>query len=558
MNYGRKKPTVYLPFLFAIVLSIGMYIGVKMANSDKKPSSIFTLNLGPKTKIDQILNFIDKRYVDTVKSEELIENGIYGVLKDLDPHTAYVPARDFVNMNEPLQGNFEGIGIEFNIINDTIVVISPISGGPSEVLGIKPGDRIVYIESELVAGTKITTNDVVSKLRGKKGTIVNVQICRKGFTDLFKYAIERDKIPINSLEFAYMINDEAGYIKLSRFASTTHDEFLNSLNNLIASGLKKLILDLRGNPGGYLNAAQDIADEFLSEKKLIVYTQGKNQPRQDLLATNRTSFETGNLIILIDEGSASASEIVAGAVQDWDRGIIMGRRSFGKGLVQEQTEFTDGSAIRLTVARYFTPTGRCIQKPYDKGRDVYEMETFERFELGELTNRDSMPVNDTIVYKTPSGRIVRGGGGIEPDVFISIDTSGNSPYLNKVFFTGLIHRFAFKYSDENRKLLNEKYQSFNIYLTDFGKSDEVLNLFIAYADENGLKKALPQIRKSKELLKMHLKALIARQVWGNERYYPVFQQFDPVFLKAVEYMKDDKLVKNILNPDSTMQVNTTQ
>ena len=555
MNYDRKKINVYLPFLFAVVLSIGMYIGVKMANADKKPTSIFTLNLGPKTKIDQIINFIDKRYVDTVKSEELIENGIYGLLKNLDPHTSYVPASEFENMNEPLQGNFEGIGIEFNIINDTIVVISPISGGPSEALGIKPGDRIVYIEKELVAGTKITTNDVISKLRGKKGTVVNIKICRKGGTDISSYAIVRDKIPINSVEIAYMVNDETGYIKLSRFAGTTHDEFLNGLNKLIGIGLKKLILDLRGNPGGYLNAAQDIADEFLSEKKLIVYTKGKNQPRQDLTSTNFTSFEKGNLIILIDEGSASASEIVAGAVQDWDRGIIMGRRSFGKGLVQEQTEFTDGSALRLTVARYFTPTGRCIQKPYDKGRDAYDLETYERFEKGELTNQDSMPVNDTIVYKTPSGRIVRSGGGIEPDVFIPIDTSGNSQYLNKVFIAGMIHRFTFKYADENRKSLIEKYPSIKTYLKEFGNNDELLNQFATYADENGVKKEMKQIHKSKELLKMQLKALIARQLWGNDGYYPVIHQADDIFQKAVEYIKDDELIKNTLSNVSNTTTN---
>ena len=555
MNYDRKKINVYLPFLFAVVLSIGMYIGVKMANADKKPTSIFTLNLGPKTKIDQIINFIDKRYVDTVKSEELIENGIYGLLKNLDPHTSYVPASEFENMNEPLQGNFEGIGIEFNIINDTIVVISPISGGPSEALGIKPGDRIVYIEKELVAGTKITTNDVISKLRGKKGTVVNIKICRKGGTDISAYAIVRDKIPINSVEIAYMVNDETGYIKLSRFASTTHDEFLNGLNKLIGVGLKKLILDLRGNPGGYLNAAQDIADEFLSEKKLIVYTKGKNQPRQDLTSTNFSSFEKGNLIILIDEGSASASEIVAGAVQDWDRGIIMGRRSFGKGLVQEQTEFTDGSALRLTVARYFTPTGRCIQKPYDKGRDAYDLETYERFEKGELTNHDSMPINDTIVYKTPSGRIVHSGGGIEPDVFIPIDTSGNSQYLNKVFIAGMIHRFAFKYADENRKSLIEKYQSTNTYLKEFGNNDELLNQFATYADENGVKKEMKQIHKSKELLKMQLKALVARQLWGNDGYYPVIHQADAIFQKAVEYIKDDELIKNTLSNVSNTTTN---
>lgn len=536
MNNDNRKLNVALPFLFAIVLAFGMIIGSQLRSSDKH--SVFSFNINPANKINQLLNYIEKKYVDTISVNSLEEYGINGILNKLDPHSSYIPQSEFKAINEPLEGNFDGIGIEFNIVNDTIMVIAALSGGPSEALGIHSGDRIIKIEDENVAGINITNIDVIKKLRGQRGTKVKVGIYRKGNRALINFIITRDKIPINSLDVAYMINNETGYIKISRFSQTTYNEYLNSFKTVQSLGMKNLILDLRGNPGGYLTISTQLSDEFLDDGKLIVYTHGKEQPQQNYYATSKGSFEKGNLIILIDEGSASASEIVAGAVQDWDRGLIIGRRSFGKGLVQEQTEFPDGSAIRLTIAKYFTPTGRCIQKPYNDGNTAYYSETIERYLNGENLNTDSIHFDESLKFFTPQGRTVYGGGGIMPDVFVPVDTSGYSIYFNNIIINGLISRFAFNFVDENRNELKNQYKNFNEFKQHFTINANLLNKFVSFANEQGIEANWYEINISKDIIKTHLKAHIARQIWNNDGFYPVIHEIDNTFQKAIEIISN--------------------
>jgi len=405
-------------------------------------------------KFSRAMGYISNFYVDTINGPKLIENAIVNLLKELDPHSVYIPKDEVKEMNEPLEGNFEGIGIQFNILHDTIYVISPISGGPSEKVGIRAGDRIININDEIVAGKGISNTGVRDRLLGEKGTIVIVSIKRKGVSELLQFTITRDKIPIFSVDAAYIIDKDIAYIKISRFASTTVDEFVEKAKKLKNDGAKSLILDLRDNGGGYLDKAIELADHFLDDKKLIVYTEGMRVPRKENLATINGIYQDGNVIVLIDEGSASASEIVAGAIQDWDRGIIIGRRSFGKGLVQQQLFLPDGSLIRLTVARYHTPTGRVIQKPYDQGLEEYEKELLTRYQQGELLNKDSINFPDSLKYYTlQNKRIVYGGGGIMPDIFVPLDTTSVSEFYSKMIRTGVLNSFVLDYIDKNRKSL---------------------------------------------------------------------------------------------------------
>ncbi|MCC6691708.1 MAG: S41 family peptidase, partial [Bacteroidia bacterium] len=421
MQPSRKH--IYLPIVFSLLLVLGIYIGYEYSFLNR--TSISTTD----GKIEKLLNYIQKRYVDTVNKTQLEDKALNALLQSLDPHSAYVNAKEAKAMNEPLQGNFGGIGIEFNIIKDTIRVVAPISGGPSEALGIQAGDMIVKIEGKNSAGVKITNRQVIEQLRGEHNTKVNISIKRRGVKKLIDFTITRGEIPIFSIDVAYMVDAKTGYIKVSRFGATTYDEYMKAFHDLKEKNMQSLIRDLRGNPGGYLNAAVMLADEFLEQGKEIVHTQGRSDKIKVHMATARGEFEKNKLIILIDEGSASASEIVAGAVQDNDRGMIVGRRSFGKGLVQEEKEFEDGSAVRLTIARYYTPTGRCIQKPYNEGTEAYFSEEMERYDKGELQNADSIKFADSLKFKTPAGKVVYGGGGIMPDVFVPIDTTGRTLYL---------------------------------------------------------------------------------------------------------------------------------
>ncbi len=527
-----KKSNVYLPILFALILCLGIYIGTKLNHSSIK-KSFFSSNISPFNKLNEVVNYINQEYVDTVNNKKLAEVSIEAMLQSLDPHSSYIPAEDLQSVNEPLEGNFDGIGIEFHIQADTIMVVSPISGGPSEILGIQPGDRIVKIEGKNVAGIKIANNDVMQKLRGPGGTKVRISVFRKGAKKLIDYAITRGKIPIYSIDASYMIDAKIGYIKLSRFAATTYEEYMNAFKKLKSQGLETLILDMRGNPGGFLNAATDISDEFLDGKKLIVYTEGKARPKTSYYSKVDGNFEKGKLIVLIDEGSASASEIVAGALQDWDRATIVGRRSFGKGLVQEQSVFPDGSALRLTVARYYTPTGRSIQKPYKDGIEDYNNDLLLRIKKGELENADSIKFVDSLMFKTPGGRTVYGGGGIMPDIFVPLDTIGHSTYFSSIINKGLISQFTFDFVDKNRNLL-KGYKTFKEYNSKFQVTDNIFNDFIIYVAKNGISKDEKGLKKSGAIIKIQIKANIARQIWKNEGFYPVIQEVDNTLKKALE------------------------
>ena len=540
MQFEQQEPpkryNAFLPIILSLVLVIGLWLGYFLSNRLQNNSALSRNNTAATNdKINSLLDYIEYQYVDTINKKDLVEKTVTSMLQSLDPHSSYIPASEFETVNEPLEGNFDGIGVEFNIIKDTIRVITPIEGGPSEKIGIRAGDKIVKVEGKIVAGVKITNKEVFDKLRGKSGSIVNVSILRSGIHQPLIFNITRDAIPLYSIDASYMINATIGYIKISKFAATTYDEYLKAFNALSKQGMKKLILDLRGNPGGYLNAAVDISDEFLVNGLQIVYTQGKASPKKVYKATERGSFENNGLAILIDEGSASASEIVAGAIQDNDRGTIIGRRSFGKGLVQDQLQLPDGSAIRLTIARYYTPTGRCIQKPYSEDKSQYYSEEYDRYAHGELLNADSIKLDKTKKYMTPEGKIVYGGGGIMPDVFVPLDTSKNNAFVNKVFYTGAINTFAFEYADNNRAKLRSFGNAKN-YIEQFEISNTILEEFYAYCDKQNTKLGSGNKEKTGQALKPYLKAFIGRDVFDKDAYYPIINQNDKCILKATEVL----------------------
>lgn len=531
-----------------------------------------------KLKFDDVLNLIETKYVEHPKFEMLIDEAIVAMVKELDPHSEYMTAEEYEKMNEPLTGNFEGIGVQFNILKDTIAVVSSISGGPSEKLGIRSGDKIVMIEDTVVAGIGITNNDVISKLRGDKGTKVRVKIYRRGVKDLIDYTIVRDKIPIFSVDAAYMLNPEIGYVKVNRFAQSTMDEFNEAMDELMPLGMKHLVLDLRGNSGGYLNTAIELSDEFLADKSLIVYTEGVSNPKRENLATSKGRFEKGKLVVLIDEGSASASEIVSGAIQDHDRGLIIGRRSFGKGLVQRPFKLRDGSTLKLTTARYYTPAGRCIQRPYEEGNEEYRKEGQRRRDNGELFSMDSVDVDDHQEYFTDNKRVVYGGGGILPDVFISLDTSENSDFLRDLLSNGLFYQYINEYVDANREELTSKYPDFETFDANFAIEGKFMDDFFAFAEKEmspkeEKKNVISEIdgeeidasvkksdSKSEEkdfatrkaegmaasgkIIRTRLKALLARTIWQTEAFYRVFNADDDAVLKAIESI-DDKTFRRL-------------
>ncbi len=523
----------YLPLIIFGMLAIGVFLGARLNTSFIQSKTFFTTRSTQFNKLSEIISYVSNEYVDTIDQKTLVDNSIEKILQQLDPHSSYIPAEDLQAVNESLEGNFEGIGIEFYILDDTIMVVSAISGGPSEAVGILPGDRIVKVNDEIVAGVGISNREVLQKLRGKGGTEVNVQIARRGLKKLLPFKIIRGKIPIYSVDVAYMINDSTGLIKISRFAATTYDEFKKALTDMQAEGMNHLILDLRGNPGGYLDAAIRMADEFLPDKKLIVYTEGKSRPRTSYSATRKGDFETGGLAVLIDEGSASASEIVAGAVQDWDRAFIIGRRTFGKGLVQEQTVFPDGSALRLTIARYYTPTGRSIQKPYSGGYEDYQREIQNRLSHGELESADSIHFEDTLKYTTPGGKTVYGGGGIMPDYFIPLDTSVYSDFLQQVVSNSIISQFAYDYVDKNRKAL-DSYTSVKQFIKVFSVNDQLMRDFLKYAETKGVNRDEKGLKISGSFISTQLKANIGRLLFRNEGFYPVLYENDPAVMKAVQ------------------------
>jgi carboxyl-terminal processing protease len=530
---NNSSPRKWLnPLIYACLLIAGIALGSFLAAKRQSASSIASPH-EKSGKLDNVLDFIEANYVDTINRKKLEENTLTAMMHQLDPHSEYIPAADLEQVNEPLQGNFHGIGIEFNIVNDTICVVHPIQGGPSERLGIKAGDRIVKVGTKTVAGMHITNKKVFEMLRGKKDTKVNVGIKREGQKQLLDFTITRGEIPIYSVDAALLVEPGVGYIKVSRFAASTYEEFRKGFNKLTKQGMQKLIIDLRGNGGGYLNAAVDIADEFLNKGMLIVYTKGKNSPEKKYFATEKGSFENNKLIVLIDEGSASASEIVSGALQDNDRATIIGRRSFGKGLVQEQIEIPDGSAIRLTIARYYTPSGRCIQKPYTKGLEAYYNEEYDRYEKGEMMHSDSIHFADSLKFKTVSGRNVYGGGGITPDIFVPVDTSYRSSYLNKVFYKGLVNDFAFSYADKHRTSFSS-YKTLADFVKNYIPSNTLLNEFVEFAAKNSIPKNEVQLKKSSAYLLSQIKALIGRNLYDSDAYYPVILKEDNVFREALK------------------------
>lgn len=519
-----------MPLYFAVVLALGVTTGYYLSSGISSEKTYHEQSKAG--KIDHLLDYIKMQYVDTVNTAQLENKAILSLLKGLDPHSDFIPAEDFSTVNEPLEGNFDGIGIEFNIVNDTIRVVNPIIGGPSEKLGIKAGDKILMVNGKSVAGIKITNKQVFEKLRGKSGSMVTVSISRTGVARLTDYTITRGSIPIYSIDIAYMVKPGIGFIKISRFAGTTYDEYINAFNTLSKAGMKKMILDLRGNGGGFLKTAVDLADEFLMDGLQIVYTEGRAHPKKVYNATSRGSFEKNDMVVLIDEGSASASEILAGALQDNDRALIIGRRSFGKGLVQDQIDLPDGSAFRLTIARYYTPTGRCIQKPYDKGLDAYYNEEYNRFERGEFYHADSIKTDKSQQFKTPGGKIVYGGGGIVPDIFVSLDTTKYNKTVNHLYYSGALNAFAFEYADRNRdKLLNQfKAASF---VEGYVISAEVVTELKKYLLQ---KQLLERLSGQETGLKDLLKALIGRNLFDKDAYYPILNQHDDAVVKAIEVL----------------------
>jgi carboxyl-terminal processing protease len=500
-------------------------------------------------KYSKALGAISSFYVDSVDEDELVQHAIVEMLKKLDPHSVYISKEDVRAMNEPLQGNFEGIGVQFNLLNDTIYIISPISGGPSERVGIQAGDRIIGIDSENVAGVGITNNQVREKLMGEKGTKVTVTVKRRNESSPIDFTITRDKIPIYSLDAAYMVDDETGYIRLNRFSFTTVREFEEALDRLKRQKMKNLILDLRDNGGGYLQESITLSDHFLDDGKMIVYTEGKNIAKMDYTATRKGDFKNGRLVVLLNEGSASASEIVAGAVQDWDRGVIVGRRSFGKGLVQRPVNLPDGSMIRLTVARYYTPTGRLIQRPYEDGADEYALEAMRRFSNGEYFYRDSIPLADSLKFLTlVNKRPVYGGGGIMPDVFVPMDTTAITGYYRSLIRRGVFNTFVLSYLDLNRGRMESRFHDFRAYKDEFEVDDNILARFGKHGEAEGVPMNEKEFGISRELIQNQIKALIARDLFTMSEYFEIMNARDDAFLKALEIIGERRYYQSMIQP----------
>lgn len=494
-------------------------------------------------KMASFLKMLDTYYVDSLKMDSLVDAGIEKILGDLDPHSVYFTKEELQKANEPLVGNFEGVGIQFNILDDTILVLHTISGGPSKKVGVMDGDRIIYINDEKVAGIGINNDGVFKRLRGQKGTEVRLKILRAGEPELLDFLVVRDKIPLFALDAHYMATDRVGYVKLSRFSATATEEVEKAIAELKAQGAEKIILDLTGNSGGYLNQAFQLADLFLDKDKLIVYTEGKSQKREDFNAEQKGLFEEGKLVIMIDQGSASASEIVSGAIQDWDRGILVGRRSFGKGLVQKAYNLPDQSAVRLTMARYYTPSGRSIQKSYEGGQDKYRDELAERFESGEIYDAAKIKITDSTAYYTNNKRVVYGGGGIMPDIYVPMDTSWTSTYYSKLIRSGIFNTFAIHYVDKNRSQLEAQYKDVQTFRDAFEVDDALLKDFYALGATKKIEPEKEDFSNSLPMMKTNLKALIAQNIWDENAFYYIFNEQNEIFKEALETIEDRKLFK---------------
>lgn len=491
-------------------------------------------------KFSALLELISSNYMDSTNLPKLTETAIRALLKELDPHSVYIAPEDVEKKNEPLVGNFEGIGITYQILHDSLLVISVTEDGPSEKAGLQAGDKIVRIDGKEAIGKMLNESFVTKNLRGKKGSEVLVTVCRAGLDSLLDFRITRDKIPLNTLVACFMLDSVSGYLKFSRFAAISTKEIRTGIQKLLDQGMKNLIVDLRGNSGGYMNIAIEIADEFLSGDRMIVYTLGLHSERQDYISKGGGLFESGRLALLVDEGSASASEILAGAVQDWDRGLLIGRRTYGKGLVQKPYYLPDRSQVRLTTARYYTPTGRCIQRPYDEGTEKYFREMNRRIRHGELLNSDSIKFPDSLKYSTPSGRVVYGGGGIMPDIFMGVDSNFNSSYYNELVKKGILNEFCIQYADRNRKKVTKEFRSEKNFVAEFQVDTLLLNELTAFAEKKGLMPDTAAIRKAGKYLSFQMKALIGRTLYTASTYHLVMWNVDAVILKARESLESQK------------------
>ena len=540
-NSKNGKLNIWLPFLFAVVLAGGMYVGSQLNPAPQliiqtdgiDPAEFSKIGNG---RIEDLLRFIEARYVDEVNSDELIDKAIDKIISELDPHSSYIPVSQVERINDELEGNFDGVGIEFIILDDTIVVVAPIAGGPSEEAGILAGDKIVEINDSTAVGGETDVRELVNKLRGQAGSKVKVGVKRGKNKTVKNFNIKREPIPIFSVDVGYMLDERTGFIKVNRFSATTYREFMEEVEELKEKGMEDLVVDLRQNPGGYLREATKMLSQLFPEKgKLLVYTEGRTVRRNEYKSTGLTHFAIGKVAVLIDEGSASASEIVAGAVQDWDRGVIIGRRSFGKGLVQEQLDLNDGSALRLTVARYFTPSDRLIQKSYDD-KNAYSSDIINRYQGGELLNKDSIHQSDTTQFYTKlEKRIVFGGGGITPDVFIPLDTT----YLNDSYISlrQVLPQYIYRYAEENANDLRE--MSLEKLRDDFVVDENMLNDFIKFGEENGAKIDPADFDKIKENVKLLLKARLARNLYKEDGFYTIWNDSDEVVKAAMRALKKE-------------------
>ena len=524
---NRIRPLWVIILLLSGII-IGLYIN-KGVNTKK-------VEVEGGSKFDEVMWYVGNDYVEEPNAQEIQDEAIAAMMEKLDPHSAYVSLEEFNEVNDPLLGSFDGIGVQFRLERDTLAIVSVIKGGPSEKVGLMDGDRIIYVDDTLVASKKLKNEDVMRKLKGPKGTKVRVRVLRRGVEGLLDYTITRDAIPTYSVDIAYMLDDEIGYLKLSKFSATTVSEFKKGIGELDSQGMKKLIFDLRGNTGGYLSAAVDIADEFLPRGSLIVYTEGRNRPRNYMKARRHGQLEDIPVVVLIDGESASASEIVAGALQDNDRGTIIGRRSFGKGLVQEQIMLSDQSAIRLTVARYYTPTGRCIQKPYGDSHEDYLLESYERYENGELFHPDSIHFADSLKFTTPKGKTVYGGGGIMPDIYVPLVDDSTEYYFNRIVNLGLLYQYAFDYTDKHRAQL-KGYKTVEAFDRSFKVTDAMFDALVRLADEKGIVGTEEQRQAARRETDILLKAYIARNLFDDEGFYPIYAPMDEILQRAIEELK---------------------
>ncbi|MDR0891506.1 MAG: S41 family peptidase [Mediterranea sp.] len=534
---STKNSSRFTPIIIAVSVVAGILIGTFYAKHFAG-NRLGIIN-GSSNKLNALLRIVEDQYVDTVNMADLVEKAMPEILSDLDPHSVYIPAKDLQNVNSELEGSFSGIGIQFTIQGDTIHVNAVVHGGPSEKIGLMAGDRIVTVNDSLFVGPKLTNELALRTLKGPKGTEVKLGVKRMGEKELLHFTVIRGDIPQNTVDAAYMVNKEIGYVKVNKFGRTTHVELLKALAELNHHGCKGLIIDLRGNTGGYMEAAVRMVNEFLPEGKLIVYVQGRKYPRAEEFADGTGSSQKMPLVVLIDEGSASASEIFTGAIQDNDRGMVVGRRSFGKGLVQQPIDFSDGSAIRLTIARYYTPSGRCIQRPYRDGRDRnYELDLYNRYEHGEFFSRDSIKQNGSERYYTGLGRVVYGGGGIMPDIFVPQDTTGVTSYLSMVINRGLTIQYTFRYTDDNRKTLS-KYTT-EEKLLKYLKSQGLVEKFIRYADSKGVKRRNLLIQKSYKLLERNIYGNVIYNILGLQEYLEYYNKTDETVLKGIEVLENGK------------------